>query len=174
MGFNTEYLGHLEITPHLNAAEAQWLSGFADWGGLPDGDPFTLPMNPRAELAAAFDRTGGSMSRQGRIPYGVHDWRVCEHGDRISWQRGEKSNDAVATLRFLVSHYLGPGASAQQSGNPDFVDFTFDHRLDGVIAGVRDDTEELFLLRVVDSEITRGTVVPGVEPWMTAVLDTTW
>jgi hypothetical protein len=109
MGFNTEDLGHLEITPHLNAAQVQWLSGFADWGGIPDGDPFALPMNPRAELAAAFDRAGGSMSLRGHIPHGVHDWRVCEHGDRISRRRGDKSNDAVASLRFLVSHYLGPG-----------------------------------------------------------------
>jgi hypothetical protein len=131
---------------HLrDAAEVQWLSGFADWGGIPDSDPFALPMNPRAELAAAFDRAGGSISPRGHIPHGVHDWRVCEHGERISWQRGDKSNDAVASLGFLVSHYLGPGARAQQSGNPDFAEFTFDHRLDGVIAGVRDDTGELFL-----------------------------
>ena len=30
MGFDTEYLGHLRITPPLNRAEAEWLSGFAD------------------------------------------------------------------------------------------------------------------------------------------------
>jgi hypothetical protein len=74
----------------------------------------------------------------------------------------------------LVSYYLGPGANAQQSGNRDFAEFTFDHRLDGVIAGVRDDTGELFLLRVVNSEITWETVVPGVDPWMTAALDSAW
>jgi hypothetical protein len=165
MGFSTKYLGHLTITPHLNPAEVQWLLGFADWGGLPDNDPFALPMNPRAELAAAFERAGGSMARPTDIPYGVSDWVVCEHGDRIQWRPAEKSNDAVAAIRFLVSHFLGPDALAKDSGNPDFAEFTFDHRLDGVIAAVRDDTDELFLLRVVNSLITWETVVPGVNPW---------
>ena len=77
----------------------------------------------------------------------------------------EKSNDAVQALTFLVSNYLGPGALAQESGNPDFSAFTFDHRLDGVIAGCREDTEELFLLRVVNSQIRWETVVPGVDPY---------
>jgi hypothetical protein len=55
VGFNTSYLGHLRITPTLNRAEVEWLSGFADWGALPDGDPFRLPMNPRAALSKALD-----------------------------------------------------------------------------------------------------------------------
>ena len=68
MGFNTEYLGQLTITPPLNPAEVQWLLGFADWGGL-GGDAFSLPMNPRAELAAALDRAGGSLPRSHAIPW---------------------------------------------------------------------------------------------------------
>ena len=99
------------------------------------------------------------------IPHGVHDWRVCEHGDRIMWRRFEKSNDAEQALTFLVDHYLGPDAKAKDSDNPDFADFTFDHRLDGVIAGERDDTDELFLLRVTNSEFSQETLVPGVAWW---------
>lgn len=162
MGFNTEYLGHLRITPTLNRAEVEWLSGFADWGALPDGDPFRLPMNPRAALSKAFADAGGSMSGPRAVPYGVQHWRVCEHGDRISWVRSEKSNDAVQALAFLVEHYLGPDAKAKGSESPDFAAFTFDHRLDGVIVGERDDTDELFLLRVVDSAFHHETLVAGV------------
>ena len=165
MGFDTEYLGHLTITPPLNAAEVEWLNGFADWGALPDGDPFRLPMNPRAELAAAFRERGGAIPGGGTVPFGVRDWRVCSHGDRISWRRREKSNDAQQVLRFLVSQYLGPRARAQDSDNPDFAAFTFDHRLDGVIAAERNDTEELFLMRVVDSDIEVETLVAGVCWW---------
>jgi hypothetical protein len=85
MGFSTEYIGHLRITPGLNREEMEWLSGFADWGAMPDGDPFHLPMNPRAALNKAFDDAGGSMSGRFAVPFGVRDWRVCRHGDRISW-----------------------------------------------------------------------------------------
>ena len=84
MGFNTEYLGQLTITPRLNPTEVQWLLGFADWGGLGGGDVFSLPMNPRAELAATVDRAGGSLPTSRAIPYGVRDWVVCEHGERRS------------------------------------------------------------------------------------------
>ena len=165
VGFNTEYLGHLRITPRLNPAEVEWLSGFADWGALADGDPFRLPMNPRAALPNAFADAGGSMSGPRHIPYGVHHWRVCEHGDRISWVRSEKSNDAVQALAFLVQHYLGPDARARDSDNPDFEAFTFDHRLDGVIAGEREDTDELFLVRVENSTFGHETLVEGVAWW---------
>jgi len=98
------------------------------------------------------------------VPYGVHHWRACAHGDRISWVRSEKSNDAVQALTFLVEHYLGPDAKAKGSESPDFAAFTFDHRLDGVIVGERDDTDE-FLIRVVDSAFHHETLVGGVAWW---------
>lgn len=165
MGDNTEYLGHLTITPRLNPAEVQWLLGFADWAGGPGADPFSLPMNPRAELAHARTHGSGAVPPHSRIPWGVSDWQVSFHGDRLRWSRAEKSHDAVATLEFLADHFLGPAALAKQSTNPDFADFTFDHRLDGVIAGCREDTDELFLLWVENSVVTWETVVPGTPPW---------
>jgi hypothetical protein len=165
VGFNTEYLGHLRITPTLNRAEVEWLSGFADWGALRDADPFRLPMNPRAALSKAFADAGGSISGHRAVPYGVQHWRVCDHGDRIRWVRSEKSNDAVQALRFLVQHYLGPDARAKDSDNPDFAAFTFDHRLDGLIVGERDDTDELFLIRVEDSTFRHQTLVAGFAWW---------
>ncbi len=41
------------------------------------------------------------------------------------------------------------------------MDFTFDHRLDGLIAACREDTDELYLIGVVDSTIETETLVPG-------------
>lgn len=69
MRFNTEYLGQLTITPPLNPTEVQWLLGFAEWGGL-GGDAFSLPMNPRAELAAAVELARGLLPTSHAIPYG--------------------------------------------------------------------------------------------------------
>ena len=165
VGFDTRYLGHLRITPSLNPAEVQWLRGFAAWGALLDGDPFRLPRNPRAALVKAFADAGGAMSQPASVPSGVQDWRVCEHGDRITWVRSARSNEAERALTFLVEHYLGPDALAKGCENPDFAAFTFDHRLDGVIVGERDDTDELFLLRVEGSTFTHETLVAGVAWW---------
>lgn len=165
MGYDTTYLGHLTITPRLNHAEVEWLSGFADWGALGGGDPHHLPMNPRASLREEFAENRGVLAASHTVPSGVGDWLVSIHGDRISWRRREKSNDATQSLRFLVEHFLGPDASAKDSANPDFAAFTFDHRLDGIIAGCRDDTDELFLLRVIDSEVEMEILVPGTSYW---------
>lgn len=79
--------------------------------------------------------------------------------------RSEKSNDAVEALTFLVEHYLGPDARAKDSDNSDFAAFTFDHRLDGVIVGEREDTDELFLVGVQDNTFRHETLVPGVAWW---------
>ena len=169
MGYSTEYLGYLTVTPPLNPAEVEWVNGFADWGALPDGDPFHLPMNPRAALSQAFAAQGGVMAGRSTVPYGVRDWRASTDGSRIAWRRSEKSNDAVHTLRFLVEHYLGPGALAMTCEGDEFAGFTFDHRLDGVLAAARDDTDELFLIRVVASVIETQTLVgPHPSSWMLA------
>lgn len=172
MGYDTNYLGYLTVTPSLNRAEVEWLSGFADWGALTDDDPFGLPMNPRAALAAAFTEAGGALPGSSRVPSGVRDWRFGLEGDVLSWRRGEKSNDAIQTIEYLVTHYLGPGALARCCGRPEFDDFTFDHRLDGIIAGERHDTGELFLVRVDDSQITLQTLVAGLDPGLQYVVST--
>lgn len=161
MSHDTEYLGHLTVTPPLNPAEVEWLSGFADWGAISDGDPYRLPMNPRAELVHAFAQRNGAMRQPGIVPAGVRDWRVWANGVGISWQRAPNSNDAEATMRFLVDHYLRPDARAKHLGGDDFAQFTFDHRLDGVVAAWRSDTEELYLIRVEDNEIYTETLVAG-------------
>ncbi|MBR7744374.1 hypothetical protein KC207_13855 [Phycicoccus sp. BSK3Z-2] len=163
MGWSTSYLGYLTVSPPLNAAELEWLSGFADWCGLPDVDPFHLPMNPRASLRSAFSRSGGAIPSPTGISRDVGDWRFCLDGDCLSWHRTEKSNDAPSALRFLVETYLGPDATARGCGIPDFSAFTFDHRLDGLLAAQREDTDELFLIRVVDSDVRCETLVPGRE-----------
>lgn len=161
MGYDTEYVGYLTIAPPLNSTEVEWLSGFADWGAAMNGDPFHLPMNPRAAVARAFQERRWAMASAATVPAGVRDWRVDTDGDRISWRRSERSNDAVRTLRFLVEYYLGPEALAKSCGSRDFADFTFDHRLDGIIAASRDDADELFLITVVENAIDTVTLVPG-------------
>ena len=71
------------------------------------------------------------MSGPRRVPYGVQHGLVCEHSDRISWVRSEKSNDAVQALTFLVEPYLGPHAKAKDSDKPDCAASPFDQRSTG-------------------------------------------
>lgn len=167
MEHHTTYLGQLRLDPPLSARELDWLRSFAEWGGGPTGDPFEVPMNPRAELADWPGRGGRpepeEPSRTG-IPDGVCDWVPCDEGCHLVWRPAPRSNDALLALRFLVDHYLGPRALARGRG-PAFEAFTFDHRVDGVVAAHRDDTEELFLLRAQEGRFHRETLDPGVARW---------
>ncbi|WP_295697499.1 hypothetical protein [Lapillicoccus sp.] len=165
-GYSTTYIGHLDITPPLNAAEVEWLTALAEWQGGPQGDVFTVPMNPRAVWSLAMAKAGGSIASSAPegMPRGTTDWRPCLDGCRLEWDRIEKSNDAIPSIRFLVDHFLGPQALARDAGGDDFAAFSFDHALDGVIAAYRDDTEELFLIRAEDSRLSQETVVAGSDP----------
>lgn len=79
--------------------------------------------------------------------------------------RGCRSvENALKWLTYLVEHFLRPGAYAQASGLPYFADFTFDHRLDGVVAGCRRDNKELFLVRVDDNAVIEEVLRPA-DPW---------
>ncbi len=167
MGYNTTYIGHFDITPPLNAVEVQWLEAFAAWHGGPHGDPFRVPMNPRAEWERAMKAAGGSVVLPAArdVPWGVFDWRPCPDGCCLSWHRQDRSNDALLAIRFLLDHGLGPRALARDVGGDDFSGFTFDHALDGAVAGVRADTDELFLIRAVDGRLSHETVIQGSDPY---------
>ena len=44
----------------------------------------------------------------------------------------------------LIDHFLGRGAHAEQSGDPQFADFTFDHEMNGVVVGEQQDKPGAF------------------------------
>ena len=50
MGYQTSYLGRLDIEPPLNDAEVEWLTAFHHTSrDLHPHDPYEVPMHPRAE-----------------------------------------------------------------------------------------------------------------------------
>jgi len=54
----------------------------------------------------------------------------------------------VTWLRYLIDHFLKPGARASRTGDPRFAGFTFDHVLEGMVVGCRRDNKELFMISV--------------------------
>jgi hypothetical protein len=56
----------------------------------------------------------------------------------------------------VIDHFLREGALAQESGDPQFAEFTFDHQVNGVIVGEQKDLRELFVLRVAEGEVTKS------------------
>ena len=75
-------------------------------------------------------------------------WVPCWTGCCLSFDGAEKCHEPVAWLRYVIAHFLKPGASASRSGVARFSGFTFDHRLDGMLVGCRRDTKELTAITV--------------------------
>jgi hypothetical protein len=164
MGFSTAYLGRLDIEPALNREEVEWLRSFARAAHRDPTDPYSVPMNPGA--APLVDHAE-SRVRSTRTSAGLWrcDWQPCPDGCCLTWQEVEKSNDASRELRYLVDHFLRPGAHARTDTRDDFAAFTFDHVVNGTIAAERGDNRELFLIEARDNEIAERTLIPGAPDW---------
>jgi hypothetical protein len=85
-------------------------------------------------------------------------WVPCWTGCCLSFDRAGKCDEPVAWLRYVVAHFLKPGASASRSGLARFSGFTFDHRLDGIVVGCRRDTKELTAITVRANRVTTRTL----------------
>lgn len=154
MGHTTDFVGHIDIEPHLNASEIAYLEAFHharhfDRGG----SPYDVPGNPLAP-----DHEGVPTEQYSRLAPGVPQlycqWVVCGSGCCLTYDGVEKFYQPVAWLRYLIDHLLGPGAAAESECHEQLREFTFDHRLNGMIVGCRRDTRELFAITVTDNRVS--------------------
>ena len=163
MGYSTDFVGNLTVTPRLNDHEIEYLNAFRQSRRcVRPGGPYEVPGNPRAESSADFEAEHYNELAAGQ-PNLWCDWQVCWDGDCIAWDGTEKSYSMVPWLRYLINHFLKPGAKAE--GHPGFEEFTFDHAVTGMVVGCRRDTKELFSVRVIDNRVVERVLNPGHPEW---------
>ncbi len=163
MGYTTDYVGHLTIAPRLNEEEIEYLQAFSMSRRCQrEGGPYAVPGNPRAEQSDDFPAGTYSTQAAGQ-PNLWCDWVPCWEGECLTWSGKEKSYSMVAWLRYLIAHFLKPGASAQ--GHPGFEGFTFDHVVSGMVVGCRRDTKELFAVRAARNRVRTRVLNPGEPAW---------
>ena len=162
MGYTTDFIGHVDISPPLNEAEQAYLTAFAASRRCErPGGPYDVPPNPAAEAAhPVVDTDAYNVIAPGQ-PSLWCGWRPCWEGCCLSYDGHEKFYAATRWMTYLIDHFLASTAHARDSGLDCFRDFTFDHVLDGVIAGCRRDTRELYLIRVERNVVRKQTLVPA-------------
>lgn len=161
MGYTTDFIGHIDIEPRLNASEIAYLEAFRHTRHFDrGGSPYEVPGNPLAP-----DADGVPTERYNALAPGVPQlycqWTVCGTGCCLAYDGDEKFYEPIAWLRYLIDHLLGPGAAAERAGHPQLEAFTFDHRLHGMVVGCRRDTRELFAITVSDNCVTTEVLRPG-------------
>jgi hypothetical protein len=161
MEYRTDFIGHFDITPRLNDDEIAYLTAFSDSRRCRrPGGPYVVPGNPLGETSAEFDADNYNASAKGQ-PGLWCDWVPCRDGCCLAHDGNDRFTDPVPWLRYLISHFLAPGARAARSRDDQFRGFTFDHHLDGMVVGCRRDTKELFAIVVSHNHIRDKVLHPG-------------
>ena len=155
----TDLIGRIDIDPVLNQPEIDYLAGFARTRRFDrDGGPYVVPTDPDAESAGdhgdAFQRPAPEQ------PELWCPWAPAPNGRRLVVVARERFYAPVGWLRYLILHFLKPGAILSRSGLPGFEEFTFDHRLDGMVVGCGDEDEGLFAITATDNRVTTKSVGP--------------
>lgn len=160
MGYTTDFLGQVDIAPPLNDAEQMYLSAFAQsrrWAR--PGGPYEVPRNPAADRDRDVPDLGAFNTPAAGQPSLWCQWVPCWDGCCLSYDGAEKFYGATEWMSYLIDHFLAPDAFAQNSDFRCFNAFTFDHRLDGIIAANQRDTRRLYLIHVEDNAVREETLV---------------
>jgi hypothetical protein len=161
MGYTTDFIGHIDIEPSLNEAEIAYLMAFSSSRRcLREDGPYAVPGNPAAEDQAAMPTWQANQVAEGQPGYRC-DWEPCWDGCCLALNGNEKFYSPVAWLRYLIKHFLKPGALAAKSGLGCFDAFTFDHVLKGIVVGCRRDNKELYAINVRDNRVTEKILRPA-------------
>ena len=163
MGYTTDFVGHIDIEPALNQDETENLMAFSRSRrstGLRGRTPCRATRWP-SETSAIVDIDTYNRVAPGQ-PQLWCQWVPCLDGCCLAFNGHEKFYEPVAWMRYLIQHFLKPGAAASKSGLPAFEHFTFDHRLDGLVVGCRRDTKELFAIEVKSNRVTERVLRPGL------------
>lgn len=156
MGYQTDFIGYLQVLPELNESERTLIdrisgSIFAD--------------RHVTGLKRVEEREAAQLELLERGPRGWSNWTACPTGCCLSYDGGDKANHMIPWLKFLMSTFLVPSAEVQSRAG--FEAFTCDHVINGMVVGSRRDNRELYAITVRDNEVEVEMLWPGVKDWST-------
>lgn len=159
MGFTTDFVGHINIDPPLNQHEQRYLTAFAASRrmGRTQG-PYAIGADGDVDDSDVIDGNTPPIGQPGLWC----QWTPSCYGRCLVWNQGEKFYAPTEWMRYVIDHFLRPGALAAGAGRPEFENFTFDHNCNGEIAACRADTGRLWLIVVDDNEVLEEDRVSGV------------
>lgn len=154
MGYQTDFVGYLHVTPALNERERLLVNRIS--GSI-------YLRRDAKELRSVNERDAAYEELTAGAPHGWSNWTVCSQGCCLSYDGGDKANHMVPWLKYLMGSFLVPGASA--SGRAGFEEFTCDHVLNGMVVGSRRDNRELYSITARDNVVEVELLWPGVREW---------
>lgn len=151
MGYQTDFIGYLQIEPPLGARERSFINRIS-------GSLFLPESGGSLRLADEDDEVLREL--MSGAPRGWSNWTVCPQGCCLSYDGGDKANHMAPWLTFLIVTFLMPGATAEGVSG-----VTHDHVLNGMVVGSRRDNRELYSITVRDNKVEVELLWPGNPQW---------
>src|SRR4051812_36031350 len=151
MGYQTDFIGYLQIEPPLGARERAFINRIS-------GSLFLQESRDSLHVADEDDEVLRALVS--RPPRGWSNWTACPQGGCLSYDGGDKANHMVPWLKFLMATFLVPGAAADGVRG-----VTCDHVLNGMVVGSRRDNRELYSVTVRDNDVEIELLWPGNPRW---------
>lgn len=155
MGYQTDFVGHLDVQPPLNEEETCLLNRISRcyyYTSGKNGSPRLVDEGDAAVLRV-----------EDAAPQGWSNWSACAQGCCLSYDGGDKANHMIPWIKYLMSALLVPGATL--GDEEGFEEFTCDHVLNGMVVGSRRDNGELFAITVRDNDVEIEMLWPGETSW---------
>jgi hypothetical protein len=155
MGYTTEFEGRITVSPPLNAEERRYLKKFAKTRRVHRRNG---PYYVGATGFMGQDHMGDEIDYNAPPPGQPSlwcQWVPSEDGTAIVWDGGEKFYSAVDWMRYIIDHFLKPGAEAQAAFGRLGMDAQFGgHQCNGVIHATGEDQGDVWSL-VVENNVVR-------------------
>lgn len=179
MSSATQVHGQIDIRPVLNDEEQAYLAAFTMSPRVRGpGSDYDVPGNPAAAAArltqhappadrgSSAAEAAGDGSAEPEVATGQPSlwcpWTVCWEGCCLTLDPRRPVDHAGAWARYLIDHFLRPGAVAGTLGIRELRAFSFDHRVDGVVLVHLDSSAEpTARLIVVTNNAVYDEVVSG-------------
>lgn len=172
MGYTTYFEGEIRIDPPLNEGEANYLRRFNRSRRMTtSAGPYFA--DPGSDFGQ-FGWSGGTFERAGGVKITVIDanrppdgqpglwcqWTPTDDGAALVWDEGEKFYDSPEWMKYIIDHFLRPGAvlsgrspAELESAIPEFREFTFNHVLDGEIHAQGEEPDDQWMLVVETNRV---------------------
>jgi hypothetical protein len=165
MGYDTEFTGHITVSPPLNAAEIGYLRKFANTRRMNRRKgPYFVDGSGYAGQGHDADILDHNTPGEGQ-PGLWCKWVPTDDGTAIEWSGAEKFYDGMEWMAYLIDHFLTANATASRAPAhvaAYFTGFTFDHVLNGEIEAQGEESDDHWLL-VVKVNVVSAVDLPEAE-----------
>lgn len=160
MGYSTEFMGHLVISPRLSPKEIDYLKRFSETRHCQRKEgPYYVGPKLKKDKSNWTESVGQDYQSPSMIDSNAAatgqpglwcQWIPSDDGTKIMWDGGEKFYDAFEWMQYLVEHFFANNPKARLD-----LKFLKPHKLNGEIVAQGDDPRDRWKIVAKNNVLTK-------------------